>query len=275
MLIGEALKWGRNELRSSGIESASLDTSLILGKITGLSRTGILAHDTEPLTQSDFSLFTSLITKRKTGYPVAYILGYQEFFGLKLKVTEDTLIPRPDTETLVETALSICRQGRILDLGTGSGAVILALKAENPAYECYACDIQEKTLDVAKENARTTGLCVDFRVSDWFSSFQGMKFDLIVSNPPYIEQGDRHLQESSLPFEPSRALVSGKDGLNDIRRIVNEAPLYLEKGGFLFFEHGYNQGAAAREILCNGQFSCVATIKDLAGHDRVSGGCMH
>lgn len=275
MLIGQAQSWGRNELVRAGIESASIDASLILGYVTNLTRTGLVAHDDETLSPKDADRYVALIKKRQSGYPVAYILGYQEFFGLKLKVTEDTLIPRPDTETLVETALAKCSRGRVLDLGTGSGAVIIALKSQNPSYDCYACDIQEKSLQVARENAQSLGLKVDFRVSNWFSAFAGMKFDLIVSNPPYIEEGDPHLNETSLPFEPQQALTSGKDGLDDIRRIVAAAPLFLKKGGLLLFEHGYNQGKAARQILGDHQFTSVSTIRDLAGQERVSGGCFN
>ena len=273
MKIYEALKKGRAELNLLNIESASLDASLILSHLTGLSKVGLIAHDTDELEDKLVTTYFSLIRKRGEGYPVAYILGYREFWGLKLKVNEHTLIPRPDTEVLVENALLYPVKGNVLDLGTGSGAIILALKSELQDKICaYACDISSDTLAVARENAQNLNLEVRFIQSDWFKAFDDIRFSMIVSNPPYIEDEDLHLLQTSLPFEPKRALTSGTDGLNDIRLICSQAPKYLTAGAPLLIEHGYNQGAAVRKIFIDNGYIKVRTVKDYAGLDRVTVG---
>ncbi len=269
MDIRQALTEGRKLLQKAGVDTAALDASILLSKVTSKSRTGLIAHDDELLSDSQEEQFFSLIDKRCTGYPVAYITGIKEFFGLSLKVTEDTLIPRPATETLVEEALKLSDVKSVLDLGTGSGAIILALKSELPSVKAYACDLSEGALKVARENARNLGLEVTFFQSFWFDSLPEQKFSLIVSNPPYIEAEDEHLNRGALPFEPLSALSSGEDGLDDIRKIVARAPEYLEKGGCLMLEHGYNQGEAVREIMKKRGFCAVRTVQDLEGIDRV------
>ena len=217
--------------------------------------------------------FFSLINKRKSGYPIAYILGYKEFFGLRLKVTEDTLIPRPDTETLVEKALAFNPQGKVLDLGTGTGAIILALKSELKAsIDAYAVDLSKKALEVASFNSQKLNLPVTFIQSNWFSKLGDLKFSMIVSNPPYIQKDDIHLTQTSLPFEPIQALTSDDDGLLDIKLICKEAKKHLENGVPLLIEHGFNQGEKVRAIFTEQGYKNVATIKDLGGNDRVTFG---
>ena len=271
MNIAGALQFGRNELLKAGMESPALESRLLLSYLTGLNHSALIIHDDDDLDEVQLQRFKELLKKRATGYPVEYILGQKEFWGLKLKVTHDTLIPRADTETLVEQALKK-EFASVLDLGTGSGAVILALKHERPKVQCCACDLNEKTLEVARFNAQNLGLAVEFTKSSWFEAYQGKKFDLIVSNPPYIEEGDEHLKHSSLPFEPLNALTSGKDGLDDIRTIVKDARVHLTAGGTLMLEHGYNQAFKVRKILSENGFVNVNTVRDLGGNERVSFG---
>ena len=271
MTIFEALKLSRAKLAGAGIESASLDASLILSYLTDLTKVQLITHDTDELSDETVNHLNELIDKRISGYPIAYILGYKEFWGLKLKVTEDTLIPRPDTEIIVQKALDCKVHGPILDMGTGTGAIILALKSEyGDVVEAYACDISKKALNVARENAITHSLDVTFIESDWFSALGDKKFSLIVSNPPYIEENDPHLTKTSLPYEPISALTSGSDGLDDIRIICADALSHLESGAPLLIEHGYNQGKSVATIFTENGYKNVETIKDLAGNDRVT-----
>lgn len=270
--IAQALKGARKVLGAASIESASLDASLLLSHLTHYSKVQLITHDDEILDEDLLSAYNALLEKRIQGYPVAYILGYKEFWGLKLKVNENTLIPRPDTETLVQTALDCRVTGNVLDLGTGSGAIILALKSElKDSIEAYACDFSKGALDTAVENAECLNLKVNFIQSDWFNSVdRTLKFSMIVSNPPYIETDDPHLKSSSLPFEPISALTSGADGLDDIRKIVSGAKDFLLHDSPLILEHGYLQGESVREIFKNEGYYKVATVKDLEGRDRVT-----
>ena len=270
--IAQALKGARKVLGAASIESASLDASLLLSHLTHYSKVQLITHDDEILDEDLLSAYNALLEKRIQGYPVAYILGYKEFWGLKLKVNENTLIPRPDTETLVQTALDCRVTGNVLDLGTGSGAIILALKSElKDSIEAYACDFSKGALDTAVENAESLKLKVNFIQSDWFNSVdRTLKFSMIVSNPPYIETDDPHLKSSSLPFEPISALTSGADGLDDIRKIVSGAKDFLLHDSPLILEHGYLQGESVRQIFKNEGYYKVATVKDLEGRDRVT-----
>lgn len=270
--IALALKGARATLSAASIESASLDASLLLSYLTHYTKVQLITHDDDLLDDALLEKYKALVEKRAKGYPVAYILGYKEFWGLKLKVNEHTLIPRPDTETLVQAALDCKVTGNVLDMGTGSGAIILALKSElKDNIKAYACDFSEGAIDVAKENAQSLKLDVEFIKSDWFSSIdKSIKFSMIVSNPPYIEDNDAHLNASSLPFEPITALTSGPDGLDDIRIIVSKAKDYLLNGAPLLLEHGYLQGQSVQEIFKKEGYDRVATIKDLEGRDRVT-----
>lgn len=273
MQIREALQQAKQILKAAAIDTASLDANLLLSHVTSLSKVMLIAHDEDELSKEQEDKFFSLINKRKTGYPIAYILGYKEFFGLRLKVTEDTLIPRPDTETLVEKALAFNPQGKVLDLGTGTGAIILALKSElKSAIDAYAVDLSKKALEVASFNSQKLNLPVTFIQSNWFSKLGDLKFSMIVSNPPYIQKDDIHLTQTSLPFEPIQALTSDDDGLLDIKLICKEAKDHLENGAPLLIEHGFNQGEKVRAIFTEQGYKNVATIKDLGGNDRVTFG---
>ncbi|MCI7784281.1 MAG: peptide chain release factor N(5)-glutamine methyltransferase [Succinivibrio sp.] len=273
MQIREALQQAKQILKAAAIDTASLDANLLLSHVTSLSKVMLIAHDEDELSKEQEDKFFSLINKRKSGYPIAYILGYKEFFGLRLKVTEDTLIPRPDTETLVEKALAFNPQGKVLDLGTGTGAIILALKSElKSAIDAYAVDLSKKALEVASFNSQKLNLPVTFIQSNWFSKLGDLKFSMIVSNPPYIQKDDIHLTQTSLPFEPIQALTSEEDGLLDIKLICKEAKAHLENGAPLLIEHGFNQGEKVRAIFTEQGYKNVATIKDLGGNDRVTFG---
>lgn len=273
MQIREALQQAKQILKAAAIDTASLDANLLLSHVTSLSKVMLIAHDEDELSKEQEDKFFSLINKRKTGYPIAYILGYKEFFGLRLKVTEDTLIPRPDTETLVEKALAFNPQGKVLDLGTGTGAIILALKSElKSSIDAYAVDLSKKALEVASFNSQELNLPVTFIQSNWFSKLGDLKFSMIVSNPPYIQKDDIHLTQTSLPFEPIQALTSEEDGLLDIKLICKEAKKHLENGAPLLIEHGFNQGEKVRAIFTEQGYKNVATIKDLGGNDRVTFG---
>ena len=273
MQIREALQQAKQILKAAAIDTASLDANLLLSHVTSLSKVMLIAHDEDELSKEQEDKFFSLINKRKSGYPIAYILGYKEFFGLRLKVTEDTLIPRPDTETLVEKALAFNPQGKVLDLGTGTGAIILALKSELKAsIDAYAVDLSKKALEVASFNSQKLNLPVTFIQSNWFSKLGDLKFSMIVSNPPYIQKNDIHLTQTSLPFEPIQALTSDDDGLLDIKLICKEAKKHLENGAPLLIEHGFNQGEKVRAIFTEQGYKNVATIKDLGGNDRVTFG---
>lgn len=273
MQIREALQQAKQILKAAAINTASLDANLLLSHVTSLSKVMLIAHDEDELSKEQEDKFFSLINKRKSGYPIAYILGYKEFFGLRLKVTEDTLIPRPDTETLVEKALAFNPQGKVLDLGTGTGAIILALKSElKSAIDAYAVDLSKKALEVASFNSQKLNLPVTFIQSNWFSMLGDLKFSMIVSNPPYIQKDDIHLTQTSLPFEPIQALTSEEDGLLDIKLICKEAKAHLENGAPLLIEHGFNQGEKVRAIFTEQGYKNVATIKDLGGNDRVTFG---
>ena len=269
-------------LREQGFESARLEAELLMMHVTKFNKVQLLTHDLEELPALDETVYKALVDQRMQGTPIAYILGERDFWDLTLKVTPDTLIPRPDTEILVEKALTLiqCNHCRdVLDLGTGTGAIILALKHSAPEIRATAVDLSPNALAVAMENAQRYHLDVDFRCGSWFTpllpereSAKGFKpqFDLIVSNPPYIEEYDPHLQEGDVRFEPLSALVSGHDGLKDIRLIVHESRAFLRPNGYLMFEHGYNQGAAVRQLLEEVGFAQVETLRDYGQNERVT-----
>ncbi len=219
--------------------------------------------------------FKKIIKQRALGQPIAYLTGTSEFWSLPLKVSPAVLIPRPETELLVETALKNippAADWRIADLGTGSGAIALALASERKKCEIHATDISAAALEVARENAGHLGFDhVRFHHGSWTRPLQG-KFHLIASNPPYVEAGDRHLKRGGLRFEPSEALTPGPDGLSAIREITGQARAMLVDGGWLMFEHGWDQGPAVRGILADDGFAMVETLKDLQGHERVTAG---
>ncbi|WP_432727315.1 peptide chain release factor N(5)-glutamine methyltransferase [Variovorax sp. W6] len=252
-----------------------LDAQLLLLHALGRAphdRAWLLAHDTDAMPDAAWSALAAQLSRRRAGEPVAYLLGEKEFHGLSLQVDARVLVPRPDTETLVEWALQ-CLEGhsapRVLDLGTGSGAIALALQHARLDAQVDAVDASADALAVAQANARKLDLPVRFAQADWLDG-AASGYAVIASNPPYIAAGDPHLP--ALCHEPSSALVSGADGLDDIRRIVQDAPTHLAEGGWLLLEHGHDQAAAVRELLAARGFAEVQSRDDLAGIQRCSGG---
>jgi release factor glutamine methyltransferase len=233
-------------------------------------RAWLISHDDEVLDPETALAYQALCKRRLNGEPVAYIVGSKSFFGLELAVDQRVLVPRPDTETLVEWALTFNNTRQILDMGTGSGAIALAIKHSKPDWQVTALDASLDALVVAKNNAKRLNLNINFLQSSWFDVFQGEKFDLIVSNPPYIVEGDWHL--AALAHEPKQALTSGSDGLDDIRQIITQAPNFLNSGAWLLLEHGFDQAAAVRDLLTQRGFAHVKSQLDLAGIERCSGG---
>lgn len=319
------------KLKEQGSSSPRLDAELLMMHVTKFNKVQLITGDLADLNALDETVFRALLAERLKGVPMAYILGERDFWDLTLKVTPDTLIPRPDTEILVEKALTLinCNHLRdVLDLGTGTGAIILALKHSAPEIRATAIDMSAAALEVAQENAARYHLEVNFQQGCWFTPFveesaeaqaelqaelqsggragahaaahdalalsdgqsraaqlkaqaqaqagllpQAARFDLIVSNPPYIEEDDPHLSQGDVRFEPRSALVSGKDGLDDIRIIVHEARAFLRNNGYLLLEHGYNQGAAVRALLSELGYAKVETIRDYGQNERVTLGC--
>ena len=255
---------------------ARLEVQMLLQHVLRVSRAWLLAHPEHELSVTDAASYLALMHRRLAGEPMAHILGEREFFGLNFKVTPDTLIPRPETELLVELALArIPPRGgfRVLDLGTGSGAIALSIAHMRPDATVTAVDTSQSALLVARENAQRLGTSnTEFVQSDWFSALAGQRFDLIVSNPPYIASDDIHLQQGDVRHEPRSALESGTDGLDDIRRIICGATGYLEQDAWLLLEHGYDQAARVRGDLYESGYREVFTTEDMAGIDRVSGG---
>ena len=252
-----------------------LDARLLLQYATGCSHADLLARPETPVIAPAYAQFAEWVERRAAGEPLAYLVGEAEFRGRVFQVSPAVLIPRPETEVLIDLALAKL-QGmaapKVLDLGTGSGIVAISLALECPAAKLVAVDLSTTAISVARTNAGRLGARVDFRHSDWCASLADERFDLIVSNPPYVAEGDPHLALDGLPFEPRMALSDGADGLACIRRIVADAPAHLQPGGWLLFEHGYDQGAASRNLLTRAGFKAASTHPDLAGIDRVSGG---
>ncbi len=270
MILADVLKQGQLMLERASIDSFKLDARILLEHITNKSHSSLLISLDEELPLNLTKAYFDLIEKRAKGICVAYILGYKDFWSLKLIVNEHTLVPRPDTEILVETCLNLGIKGKVLDLGTGSGAIILSLKKERPNLNCFALDFSKEALDVARENARLNNLDVTFIQSSWFSNVEEKDFDFIVSNPPYIVENDPHLQEDGVKYEPISALVSKDNGLYDIKKIVEDSVSFLKKGGYILFEHGYDQALAVKEILLKANFTSISCIKDYGGNDRVT-----
>lgn len=251
------------------------DSRLLLLHALGQPRAGrawLLAHDTDLVSEAVNTSLQGYVARRLAGEPVAYIVGHKEFYGLNLQVNSDVLVPRPDTETLVDWALNVLEptpDARVVDLGTGSGAIALALKATRPALQVEAVDYSHAALAVAQANAQRLGLAVTFSQGSWLSGTEGV-FQAIVSNPPYIREDDEHLP--ALRFEPRQALTAGNDGLDDIRTIIDQAKSRLQTGGWLLLEHGYDQAADVRALLEAAGFANVQSRQDLAGIERCSGG---
>lgn len=262
---------------SAGLDR--LDAQMLLLHALGRSphdRAWLIAHDSDPLPANAEARWTALLQRRQVGEPVAYLMGEKEFGGLTLQVDPRVLVPRPDTEALVEWALDAlppsggAEPPRLLDLGTGSGAIALTIASRRPDAQITATDASADALTVAEANARRLNLPLRFAQGAWLAAVPGECFDVIVSNPPYIAEGDHHL--AALTHEPLTALTAGLDGLDDIRQIVAQAPAALRPGGWLLLEHGHDQASAVRELLGTQRFEDVASRTDLAGIERCSGG---
>lgn len=260
MTIGEALA-------SSGIDPR--EARLLLAQATGFSEASVIAFVERVLPPEAEARFADFAARRRRGEPIAYIVGHQEFYGLRLAVNPAVLIPRPETELLVQLALE--REfSALADLGTGCGAIALAIKRHRPAARVAAVDASAAAIHVAQRNAAALALDIEWRHGQWCEALGAERFDLIVANPPYVAAGDPHL--AALAFEPARALVSGVDGLDAIREIVREAPAHLRAGGALLIEHGAAQGVMVRRLLEQAGLEGVRSWPDLAGIPRVSGG---
>lgn len=257
-------------------DTARLDAELLLAHALNKSRSYLHAWPERMLTDVETESFAALIARRAAGEPIAHILGTREFWSLELSVTPDTLIPRPETELLVELALARIPNGaqwRIADLGTGSGAIALAVAHERPLCRIDAGDISAPALAVAERNAQRLGLRnVCFHCGAWYGPLQDLRFDMILSNPPYIGSDDPHLLEGDVRHDPRGALVAGRDGLDDLRTIIAGAPAHLRPGGWLLVEHGYDQGAAVAQLFTQAGYTGVRTHADLAGQPRVTEG---
>jgi release factor glutamine methyltransferase len=267
MKLGESIAGARKLI-------PALEARLLLMHAASVSATEIAAYPERELPSNKLPEFMSLVARRVAGEPIAYLLGRREFYGRDFHVTPAVLIPRPETELLVDVAMTkVSRDGtpRILDLGAGSGCVAITLALEL-GCEVTAVDVSADALAIARENADRLGARVKFVESDWFAAVEGT-FELIVGNPPYVATGDPHLSEGDLRFEPMTALACGADGLDAIRRILAEAPRYLAPGGWLYLEHGYDQAEAMRTLLEEAGFGNIEQHRDLAGIVRVSGAC--
>jgi release factor glutamine methyltransferase len=252
------------------------EAELLLAHALGVDRAWLIAHRDDAVAPAPAGQVRCWVSRRAAGEPVAYIIGRHGFHAIELALTPDVLIPRPETEQLVDLALQRIPQGAevdIADLGTGSGAVALAIAQARPQAHVLATDASAAALDVACGNAQRLGLTnVRFARGDWYAALGARRFELIVSNPPYIAESDAHLQRGDLRFEPRMALASGADGLDAIRAIVRDAPDHLNAGGWLLLEHGFDQAAAVRGLLQQSGFTDVFTTRDLENRERVSGG---
>lgn len=259
-------------LRASGL--AAIDARVLLRAALGVDDVYLIAHDRDPVSAEHLEKFRAFAARRAAGEPVAYIVGEREFYAQTFAVTPAVLIPRPETELLVELALEH-HPLRVLDLGTGSGCIAISIALARPTAQVMALDQSEAALAVARGNAlRLKARNVGFQISDWFHAVANQRFDMIVSNPPYVAAGDPHLTQGDLRHEPPAALAAGADGLADIRKIVAAASAHLAPGGWLMFEHGYDQALRCRELLLHAGFREVQSWRDLAGIERVSGGCV-
>jgi len=276
--IATALTHAQQQLLRADTDSARLDAEILLSTVLDCDRSYLYTWPQKELTSTQDDLFSTKLQRRISGEPVAYITGKKEFWSLMLEVNASTLIPRPETELLIAVALRKFSDKEttnnfieVLDLGTGTGAIALALAKEMPAWQILACDVKPEVVHLAQHNVRALGIhnvtCV---ASDWFSHINNKTFDLIVSNPPYIDALDEHLLQGDVRFEPRTALVADKNGLADLERIIEQSIVYLKSAGWLMVEHGFTQGAAVRALFDRFAYSAIETFTDLAGKDRVT-----
>lgn len=252
-----------------------LDAEILLSFTLNIPRSYLYAHPEETINSKKIVIFEDLLKRRLQGEPIAYITGHQEFWSMDLLVSSDVLIPRPETEILIETAIALFSSEEhchVLDLGSGSGAIALAIAKERTCWDVMGVDRSEKAVVIAKNNQQRLQIFnVDFLKSDWFAAISEERlFNLIVSNPPYIPQNDPHLKQGDVRFEPKESLISGVDGLDAVRFIAANAARYLKSSGYLIFEHGYDQKASVKSILQQNHFVSIQSKKDLAGKDRVT-----
>jgi release factor glutamine methyltransferase len=263
--VAEALAWARARI-------AVVDARILLRHVLQCPAARLVAHPEQALDAEHRTAFRGLVERREAGEPIAYLTGEREFFGREFFVTPAVLIPRPETELLVEIALAHFAErprARAVDLGTGSGALAVSLALELDEADVTAVDRSREALLVAMANAARLGASISFVHSDWFEALDTERFDLIVANPPYVAAADPHLEEGDVRFEPRTALASGEEGLDDLATIVAAAPAHLDAGGWLFLEHGYDQAAAVRSLLADAGFASIASWRDLAGIPRV------
>lgn len=250
-----------------------LENRILLCHALDLTRIGLITQSERIVTEAEALALARLVERRQNGEPIAYIVGKREFYGLDFQVSDAVLIPRPDTELLVELALArLPPRARVLDMGTGSGAIAVALAHTRPDAQVSALDVSAAALKVARANAAANGAAVRFLHSDWFAAIEGERFEMIVSNPPYIRAGDEHLAQGDLRFEPVGALTDHADGLSALRIITSGAVAHLAPGGWLLMEHGYDQAGDVRALLAEAGYLDVASWRDLGGIERVSGG---
>ena len=254
--------------KQANFKTDSLELDLLLSRVTGRSRTEIIANPQLTLNENQLTRLTDDLRALEAGRPFAYISGKKEFFGIELGVSESVLVPRPETELLVEMVLTLApKNATVLDLGTGSGAIALAIVSERPDIKVSASDLSASALEIARKNAKSLNLNLTFFHSNWYQSLPRRKWDLLVSNPPYVSENDPHLD--ALKEEPTEALVSGTDGLDDIRRIVSGSSDFLNQKGHLLIEHGFNQSEAVSRIFAANSFKSIMSAKDYSGIERV------
>jgi release factor glutamine methyltransferase len=254
-------------------EMARLDAEILLSKVLNKPRSYLYAWPEQLLEEKPCQRFLDCIKRRARGEPIAYLTGQREFWSLDLRVSPEVLIPRPETELLVEMALERLPDAdcRVADLGTGSGAIALALASERPNWDIIATDISSEALDIAQENARALRMKnLTFRISDWYEGLPNAEYQLLISNPPYVSNYDSHLKQGDVRFEPQSALKGGNDGLRDLRTLISGAAQYLLSDGWLMLEHGYNQAEDVRGLLYEAGFVSMETFRDLAQHPRVT-----
>jgi release factor glutamine methyltransferase len=250
-----------------------LENRILLQHVLGMTRVALITRSERALTQQEAQQLSALVRRRLDGEPIAYIVGQREFYGLPFKVSPAVLIPRPDTELIVELALArLPPQGRLLDMGTGSGAIAVSVAHTRPDAQVTALDVSPEALAIARENAAANGAQVRFLQSDWFAAVGEERFEVVASNPPYIASSDEHLAQGDLRFEPVGALTDHADGLSDLRSIIAGAGAHLVAGGWLLLEHGYDQAVQVRDLLAAHGYIEVQSWRDLAGIERVSGG---